>query len=500
MSSGGEGFGSITWWGFTSSLDLQAEVDENNHGMEMSKGASKNEHESLNILIVGAGDCRHIIKTIAQRKRHKHRKIHFYVIENNPELLARHLLLITLAVEPTHKMGLQEKTELFAEIYGNTLIRQQTYQYVQDKANLFIEMISDLDYADERMPIVDMSQLKFRERDFIEGIFKFWREPDPRYFNITTMWDARLRHYLGVRYDSRSGAYDWDLSMKLHDLGAKVISKMEYVRWREKGIAFEAREGVYDRPNKTLSSGLVLKRNDGSRVPTRGYWGDMVTGPFITFGVESEEQSLFKTANGAHVKNSEDITLHNLLCLFHELQSGERYQIPAQQETEDANKIIEMDEDPNAMATDVAMETTETNHDSSHHDIHHEDHKHESHVHHQHKNKEFYAPIQCDDVCVHFLSLNCLAELHKKSKFQKLFNVVFMSTSMVQQFTPVLRPMFADECVLIIELAKFILDVNKEQVAGFAKRVTEMARDVGFEPKQVPSPKDSFAKFAFRNI
>lgn len=34
------------------------------------------ESESLNILIVGAGDCRHIIKTIAQRKRHKHKKIH----------------------------------------------------------------------------------------------------------------------------------------------------------------------------------------------------------------------------------------------------------------------------------------------------------------------------------------------------------------------------------------------------------------------------------------
>lgn len=55
-----------------------------------------------------------------------------------------------------------EKTELFAEIYGNTLIRQHTYQYVQDKANLFIEMLSDLEYADERMPCVDMSQLKVK--------------------------------------------------------------------------------------------------------------------------------------------------------------------------------------------------------------------------------------------------------------------------------------------------------------------------------------------------
>ena len=57
-------------------------------------------------------------------------------------------------------MFVAEKVELFAELYGNTLIRQQTVQYLQEKANLFIEMITDLDYSDERMPAIDMSQLK----------------------------------------------------------------------------------------------------------------------------------------------------------------------------------------------------------------------------------------------------------------------------------------------------------------------------------------------------
>ena len=56
-----------------------------------------------------------------------------------------------------------EKVELFSELYGNTLIRQQTLQYLQQKANLFIEMITDLDYCDERMPTIDMSQLKVRK-------------------------------------------------------------------------------------------------------------------------------------------------------------------------------------------------------------------------------------------------------------------------------------------------------------------------------------------------
>jgi len=32
--------------------------------------------EVVNILVVGSGDCRNILKTIAYRKRHKKRKIH----------------------------------------------------------------------------------------------------------------------------------------------------------------------------------------------------------------------------------------------------------------------------------------------------------------------------------------------------------------------------------------------------------------------------------------
>jgi len=38
------------------------------------------------------------------------------------------------------------------------------------------------------------------------------------------MWDGRLRQYLAARYDSRKGAFDWDLSMKLHELHVSVVT------------------------------------------------------------------------------------------------------------------------------------------------------------------------------------------------------------------------------------------------------------------------------------
>lgn len=36
---------------------------------------------------------------------------------------------------------------------------------------------------------------------------------------MSKMWDARVRRHLGQRYDARTGCFDWDLSMKLHDRG-----------------------------------------------------------------------------------------------------------------------------------------------------------------------------------------------------------------------------------------------------------------------------------------
>lgn len=57
---------------------------------------------------------------------------------------------------------------------------------------------------------------------------------------MSRLWDSRLRHYLGSRYDARRGVSDWDLRMKLHDRGVRgptrVLGAKEEGRGlREKG-------------------------------------------------------------------------------------------------------------------------------------------------------------------------------------------------------------------------------------------------------------------------
>lgn len=98
-------------------------------------------------------------------------------------------------------------------------------------------------------------------------------------------WDYRVRQHLGRRYNCKSGSFDWDLIMKLHEKGVRMnfrafsssvvflfcqyrtcylqcglISKHEYVRWRERGLAFEMREGAYQITNPTLISSRVFNQ------------------------------------------------------------------------------------------------------------------------------------------------------------------------------------------------------------------------------------------------
>ncbi|XP_017918587.1 PREDICTED: dynein assembly factor 3, axonemal isoform X6 [Capra hircus] len=102
---------------------------------------------------------------------------------------------------------------------------------------------------------------QFRERDALEAVFRFWAggEKGPEAFPMSRLWDSRLRQYLGSRYDARHGVSDWDLHMKLHDRGARVIHTREFRRWRDTGVAFELRDSsAYHVPNRTLASGRLL--------------------------------------------------------------------------------------------------------------------------------------------------------------------------------------------------------------------------------------------------
>ncbi|XP_025053349.1 dynein assembly factor 3, axonemal isoform X2 [Alligator sinensis] len=404
----GTGFGTTTWWGFSPALDLQKECLEASldHVCQSEEGLSE-----LNILLVGSVDGRHVLKTMCQAHRWPQRKINFYIVENNPEVLARQLLFLSLALEPQEKMGLQEKSETFLELLGNSLMRSPTATYLQEKSDIFIRLATDPDFQQCYLPVLDMAGLKFKERDQLEGIFRFWLHPDPQAFPIVRLWDLRVRQYLGTRYDTRNGVSDWDLNMKLHEQG------------------------------------------NGDRVPARGYWGDIATGPYILFGIETEEQSLLKTINGVPSKSAQEISLHNVTAMFHELAARARYIPPGP------------DPEGDSVATPVPGDASQP----------------------QEQSQLVHGPISPGDVQIHFLPLNSTPQLHCKNQYQRLFNLLYFSCSMIHDLTPELQLVSAPSATLIVELTTFLPDLHKDQANAFTSRATALAAGAGFQPHGVPS-------------
>jgi dynein assembly factor 3 len=53
------------------------------------------------------------------------------------------------------------------------------------------------------------------------------------------------------------------------------------------GIAFETRLSTGMTPNRTLSSFIPgKKKKSGDKIMVRGFWGDIINGPYIPLGME----------------------------------------------------------------------------------------------------------------------------------------------------------------------------------------------------------------------
>jgi len=200
-----EGLGIINWWGFSPALDLSATDIATMDRSTPTRGAESTARDNikagkseddLNLLLVGTGDGRHLLRTLAcARRRPCNRVMHFWVVESCMELVARQILFLILILAPAPRLGLRQKTEMFLELFASSHIRSQTSEFLADTANLLVHLISEVDELHRQVPVIDVSRLKYRERDDLEGIFQFWRQRLPRVFDMSELWDYRLRRY-----------------------------------------------------------------------------------------------------------------------------------------------------------------------------------------------------------------------------------------------------------------------------------------------------------------
>ncbi|XP_051737437.1 dynein axonemal assembly factor 3-like isoform X2 [Ctenopharyngodon idella] len=391
------------------------------------------------------------------------------------EVVARQLLLLYLSLLTPENISIHKKTEVFLEVFGNSEIRKETEETLKHAAaQLSLSITNTLSSDSHTHPCLDTSLLKFKERDELVRIFKLWERPPSVPASVRKVWDARVRQHLGTRYDSRQGCFDWDLTMKLHQRGCGVISKHQYVKWRETGVAFEMREGLYQSANQSLLSTRVFNHR-GDRVAVRGYWGDIISSPYLSFGIETENKDLLKTQNNQHIKTAQDISEVNVLALFECL---------ATRGSSLLNEDVPNPSSSCCQSTDslITEEKIQNDPPSS-----------QTHTEPEQQTQELDL-LNVSGVKVSFLSPDSLTKLSLKNKYRNLFNSIFCSASMVHQLDSSLREITAPDAALVIELANFLLDLSKEQASGFADRVKEIAEESGFTPTHNQSS-DVYAVF-----
>jgi len=264
----------------------------------------------------------------------------FHVFESTMAETARHMLLLTVLM--TDDSPPAERCERFLEILMNSSVRESTAEYIERIAER-LERVTCAVFAgeidtvshDPIAQVFDLSLLKFRERDDLIDVFRSWLRRGPSKhrdeFNMELAWECRSRYFYGERYDHRKNMVDWDYHTRLVQEGASVIHFRHFAQWRLTGIGFPVRESTYPEVNRTLVTRLHGTTKDhidrnmqerGRSVLSEGYWGDLVSGPFFSFGIEAEEPELFRVANRQHVKNAVEVSEYNVASCMFEMRTG----------------------------------------------------------------------------------------------------------------------------------------------------------------------------------
>ncbi|XP_026501549.2 dynein axonemal assembly factor 3 [Vanessa tameamea] len=449
------------FWGISPALDLQSEY---------IKYGDESAYE-LNFLIIGGCDARHLIKTLAQAYRQTRRYMNLFVVDGCPELIARQILLLSLALEKTTRCGLLEKTRRFLEVQGNLLLRPPTSRYITAKARQLVGMITNPEYMSCLLPCISVDQTKYRERDYIENLLNFWTTGNTNQFNANELWEHRIRQSLGVRYDSRMGIYDWDYHMRMKEVASQICFQ-EYKHFREHGVAFTWLETEVCRPNVSLAAGVY---KCGDRYLHRGYLGDMVTSPYIAYGLDCEDKDMLKSSRGVNYKRATDISERNVMRMLYELENRTPFDAKALNIDSQQNLGMTVLSQLDAKISETGFETPLL----------------------LREDRDTY--INVDYGKVHFLSLSALDHYPHKPQFQGLFHGVFVGHNMLPRVKPSVWSMARDDAIVIMESRKYLVELKREDVKAYGGQIEQAATTAQCDKISPFNPEaDDFARFVIR--
>lgn len=248
------GVGLYNFYGYSAAFDLI-------EALSNSSTVSIESFDTIRILLINPGDIRHILCTIAHKNRYnlENCQIEIYLLESPVEILARDCLLLEILND--FDIPIRQRSNVFLEVYGNSKVQERTSHYIEQLGsqlrNLIVKGTGKLE------SLVDLSFLKYREKDLLEDCFKNYHEKlFP--FDMDNYRDYRMRSFYGTRYDNRVALADWDYHESIRSR-ASIIHIKQFKDWRNSGIAFEFGDQQYSHPNRTFmayTEGLIKQGKD----------------------------------------------------------------------------------------------------------------------------------------------------------------------------------------------------------------------------------------------
>jgi dynein assembly factor 3 len=96
----------------------------------------------------------------------------FYIFARPLEAVGRDLLLMGVAFDWT--VPLRQRAHAWLEIFGNTLLPERTSRYLAKQRLALIKLVCGDADAGFLRHVVDLSLLKYKQRDALHAIFASW--------------------------------------------------------------------------------------------------------------------------------------------------------------------------------------------------------------------------------------------------------------------------------------------------------------------------------------
>lgn len=274
----------------------------------------------------------------------------------------------------------------------------------------------------------------------------------------------KLIFFTGIRYDAKFGAFDWDLHMRFHSVGGKQVGPQEYKSFRNKGISFTWLESEVSKPNRSLTCAAIP---NGEKFIHYGYLGDIQTGPFVSYGLDCEDEEFLKSTNGQNKFRATDVSERNLRQIFHEIEFGGEYKHSA------LNEYL--------MGTLTIQEATQMIDISADQLI---------------SKPKNYKSVPVEDCKINFLSISQLKQMSYKEEYKGFFHLIYFNSTYLKYFEKdSINNVAAKNAILLIENQKFVLNNRDKELKEYAETVKEKIKGANSVESKFDCLKDDYFEF-----